>query len=122
VKWETTNPVVLSRFILINQKGQRMKTTISFKHLESTPGLNDVTHEKSEKLKKYFDGKVTLHWNFTVEKDRHVAHCQLTGSRMNYFAEATTESIYSAIDEVIHKLERQVQRKKEIWKNHKHAA
>lgn len=99
-----------------------MKITISYKHLSSTPGLNEITSVKSEKLKKYFSGKVALHWNFTVEKDRHVAHCQLTGSKLNYFAEATTDSIYSAIDEVVTKLEKQVQRKKEMWRNHKHAA
>ncbi|NDD92519.1 HPF/RaiA family ribosome-associated protein, partial [bacterium] len=37
-----------------------------------------------------------------------------------FFAEATTDSLYSAIDEVIHHLERQVQRNKEQTRNKKH--
>jgi putative sigma-54 modulation protein len=99
-----------------------MKVTISYKHLESTAGIDDITHRKSEKLTKYFDGKIHLKWNFTVEKQTHVAHCHLLGNHLEYFAEATTDSIYSAIDEVIGKLEKQIRKKKEIVKDHKSVA
>lgn len=96
-----------------------MKITISYKHLDSTEGIDEVTKRKSEKLKKYFDGRIELKWNFTVEKERHVAHCHLMGNHMDYFAEAVTDSIYSGIDEVVAKLERQISRKKEKIRNHK---
>lgn len=99
-----------------------MKVTISYKHLESTPGIESVTHKKSEKLKKYFEGQIELRWNFAVEKAGHVAHCHLTGSQMDYFAEATTDSIYSSIDDALDRLERQIRKKKELWRNKKHIA
>ena len=95
-----------------------MNIKVTYKHLESTPSLDEITHAKSEKLKKYFDGKINLSWNFTVENKSHVAHCHLTGSHMDFFAEATTESIYSAIDEVVSALEKQVRKNKEQLKNH----
>ena len=93
-----------------------IKTT--YKQLDSTPAIDEVTNRKSEKLKKYFQGKLNLSWTFTVEKKSHIAHCHLTGNNMDYFAEATTESIYSAIDETILALEKQVKRHKEQVKNH----
>ena len=96
-----------------------MNLKISYKHLESTGGIDEVTRKKSEKLKKYFKGKLNLNWNFTVEKQSHIAHCHLTGDHIEFFAEATTTSLYSAIDEVVHHLERQVRKNKEQITSHK---
>ena len=90
-----------------------MNLKISYKHLQSTAGIDEVTKRKSEKLKKYFQGKLNLDWNFAVEKHAHIAHCHLTGDHIEFFAEATTENLYAAIDEVIHHLERQVKKNKE---------
>jgi putative sigma-54 modulation protein len=99
-----------------------MNLKISYKHLKSTDGIDDVTRKKSEKLKKYFHGKLNLNWNFTVEKQSHIAHCHLTGDHIDFFAEATTENLYAAIDEVIDHLERQVRKNKEQLKNRKGSA
>jgi len=96
-----------------------MNIKISYKHLESTPAIDDVTRKKSEKLRKYFSGNLNLDWSFTVEKQSQVAHCHVTGDHMEFFAEATTGSIYSSIDEVVHHLERQVRKNKEVVRNHK---
>jgi putative sigma-54 modulation protein len=96
-----------------------MNIKISYKHLDSTPAIDDVTRKKSEKLGKYFSGNLNLDWNFTVEKQAQVAHCHVTGDHMEFFAEATTESIYSSIDQVVHHLERQVRKNKELVRNHK---
>ncbi len=95
-----------------------MNIKVTYKHLESTPALDEMTHRKSEKLKKYFDGKLNLSWSYTVEKQQHIAHCHLTGNHMDFFAEATTSSIYSSIDEVVLALEKQVRKNKEMLKNH----
>jgi putative sigma-54 modulation protein len=96
-----------------------MNIKISYKHLESTPGIDDVTRKKSEKLTKYFRGNLNLDWNFNVEKQSQIAHCHLTGDHIEFFAEATTESIYTSIDQVVDHLERQVRKTKELVKNHK---
>jgi putative sigma-54 modulation protein len=90
-----------------------MNIKITYKHLESTAGIDETTRKKSEKLKKYFKGKLNLNWNFTVEIQAQIAHCHLTGDHIEFFAEASTESLYSAIDEVVAHLERQVKKNKE---------
>ena len=96
-----------------------MNLKISYKHLESTAGIDEITRRKSEKLKKYFQGKLNLDWNFTVEKQSHIAHCHLTGDHIEFFAEASTPTLYSAIDEVIQHLEKQVKKNKEQIRHRK---
>lgn len=96
-----------------------MKVKITYKHLKSTDGIDEVTKRKSAKLEKYFYGKTELLWNFAVEKNRHVAHGHLLGNHIEFFAESEADSLYAAIDEVIAKLEKQIRKKKEIVKNHK---
>ena len=97
-----------------------MKLNMSFKHLEPTDAIKNVTQEKSQKLTTYFDGRITVTWNFTVEKIEHIAHCHVTGNHMDYFGEARTEDLYKSIDEAIEKVERQIRKHKEVVKDHLH--
>ncbi len=93
----------------------------SFKHMNSTPSIQEITERKSERLKKYFDGNFSLSWTFEVQKNEHIVHAHLTGHHMDYFSESRTESIYAGIDEALHALEKQVKRHKEILRNRKHS-
>ncbi|OFZ70541.1 MAG: ribosomal subunit interface protein [Bdellovibrionales bacterium RIFOXYD1_FULL_44_7] len=95
-----------------------MTLNISFKHLDPTDAIKNYTSEKSEKLRKYFNGKTAISWNFTVEKANHIAHCHLIGNNMNYFGEATTTDLYASIDLAIDKIETQLRKHKEKIKNH----
>jgi putative sigma-54 modulation protein len=95
-----------------------MNIKISYRHMTSTEAIDETTRKKSEKLKKYFNGKLKLDWNFSVEKQEHVSHCHLTGDHIEFFAEAKTDSIYKGIDEVVAHLEKQVRKNKEKLKDH----
>ncbi len=95
-----------------------MQIKISYKHIDSSPAIDEVTQKKSEKLKKYFRGKLNLNWIFTVEKQNHIAHCHLTGDHIDFYAESTTDSLYAAIDQVVSQLDRQVRKNKELVTNH----
>ncbi|MBS1958938.1 MAG: ribosome-associated translation inhibitor RaiA [Bdellovibrionales bacterium] len=95
-----------------------MNIKITYRHMNSTGALDEVTRTKSEKLEKYFQGKLNLDWNFAVEKQAHIVHCHLTGDHIEFFAEATTDSAYSAIDKVVDHLEKQVKKNKEKLKDH----
>jgi putative sigma-54 modulation protein len=94
-----------------------MNIKITYKHLDSTPGIDEVTHRKSEKLSKYFKGKMNLDWNFTVEKQDQIARCHLTGDHIEFFSESKSDNLYQSIDEVISCLERQVKKHKEVVRN-----
>ncbi len=97
-----------------------MEIRFSFKHMEPTEAIKSVTQEKCEKLAVYFQGKISLSWNFVVENRDHVAHVHLVGNHMDYFAEARSEDLYKSIDQAIAKLEKQLRAHKEKVTAHLH--
>jgi putative sigma-54 modulation protein len=92
----------------------------SFKQMRSSDSIRAYAEEKSEKLKKYFNGKITVTWNFRMERELRLAHCHLTGNSMDYFGEAETEELRASIDLVVDKIEKQLRKHKEIVKDHLH--
>ncbi|MDR3607949.1 MAG: ribosome-associated translation inhibitor RaiA [Oligoflexia bacterium] len=97
-----------------------MLMNISFKQMDSSETIKAYVNEKSEKLQKYFDGRITVTWTLSHEKLNRVAHCHLLGNNMDYFGEATTEDFYASIDLAIDHIEKQLRKHKEIVKDHLH--
>ena len=97
-----------------------MNINMSFKHLEPTDAIKAYTTEKSDKLAIYFKGRTHITWNFSVEKQNHIAHCHLVGNNMDYFSEAVSQDLYASIDMVVDKIEKQLRKHKEIIKDHLH--
>jgi putative sigma-54 modulation protein len=97
-----------------------MKITISFKHLDHTEALDNRIREKSQKLKKYFNGTLDVQWTCIVQDGQHVADVKVLGPNFEYFACAKSNSLYKTIDMAINKLETQVSKKKSKWRDHIH--
>lgn len=97
-----------------------MNLNISFKQVDSSNALKVYTKEKCETLKKYFNGKISVTWNFSVEKLTKTAHCHLLGNNMDYFGEASSDDFHASIDMVVEKIEKQLRKHKEKVKNHLH--
>ncbi|MFP5458849.1 MAG: ribosome hibernation-promoting factor, HPF/YfiA family [Bacteriovoracia bacterium] len=99
-----------------------MNITITFKHLEHTPALDERIREKSEKLNKYFGGQFKVHWVCWVdEHNEHWAEVKVTGQSECY-AKAHSENLYKAFDLVIEKIERQLEKQKSKLRNRVHSA
>ena len=100
-----------------------MKITITFKHLEHTPALDQRIHEKSEKLAKFFDGNFKVHWTcWCDEKGEHWAEVRILGQPQECFAKASSENLYKAFDLVTDRIERQLERHKSKLRNRLHSA
>ncbi|MGK5090000.1 ribosome-associated translation inhibitor RaiA [Bdellovibrionota bacterium FG-2] len=97
-----------------------MNLNMSFRHMDSSEAIKRYTTEKSDKLKKFFNGQINVTWNFSVERLEHVAHCHLVGNSMDYFGEAATVDMHSSIDQAVEKIEKQIRKHKEITKDHLH--
>ncbi len=98
-----------------------MNLNISFKHVDSSESLKLFIQEKSETLNKYFDGKVSITWVVSMEKQDRIAHCHLVGNSMNYFGEGRTEDFKASVDVALDKIEKQVRKHKEIVTHHLHS-
>ncbi|RMG58854.1 MAG: ribosome-associated translation inhibitor RaiA [Deltaproteobacteria bacterium] len=95
-----------------------MAITVTFRHVEPSPALKDYAIEKLSKLEKIirapFDANVIL----SVEKYRHIAEVVLTTRGMNLKAVEETSDLYSAIDLVVDKVEKQAKKQREKRKEH----
>ena len=97
-----------------------MVINMSFKHMNTSDSIREYAHEKTEKLKIYFDGKIHVTWTFNLEKTEYIAHCHLLGNRMDYFGEARCATLQESIDDSLEKIEKQIRKHKEIVKDHLH--
>lgn len=95
-----------------------MKIVSSFKHLEHTPALDQKIESKSQKLKKYFDGNFEVQWTCFVRDDgAHCAEIKLLGPSFEYHAAAHSETLYKSLDLVLNKIEKQIHKRKDKWRN-----
>ena len=90
-----------------------MKVTITFRHLDHTPSLDERIHEKSDKLSKFLGGKSHIKWSCYVKEGNHYAEVDLQGPNYNYHATGHSDNLYKTIDVVVGKIEKQLQKKKE---------
>ncbi len=87
-----------------------MDITVTFRHTKPIESLKAYAEEKLSKLNKYLDSPAEAHIVLTVEKFRHQADVALSvnGVRIKGFEE--TGDMYSAIDQVMDKIDKQVKR------------
>lgn len=97
-----------------------MNLTISFKNMKHTPSLDMRIREKSSKFKKFMDGKLNVKWTCYVKNNRHCAEVDIYGSQFDYHAKANSDSLYKTLDLVIGKVEKQLYKRKNRWKDKLH--
>lgn len=96
-----------------------MQVSVTFRNMESKEILREYVQEKISKMKKYFDYPLEANVVLIVEKHRHIAEVTLVANRLTINAQEETEDMFSAIDRVMDKLERQILKHKEKIKRHK---
>ncbi|MFC1841311.1 ribosome hibernation-promoting factor, HPF/YfiA family [Thermodesulfobacteriota bacterium] len=87
-----------------------MDITVTFRHVESSESLKEYAEEKLSKMDKYFDYPIEAHVVLAVEKFRRIADVNLNVNGTVIKAEEETEDMYSSIDQVMDKIEKQVKR------------
>ena len=97
-----------------------MNLNISGHHVDLTDSLRDFVTSKMSKIERHFDHIIDADVVLEVEKEkiRHKAEATLHASGKTRHAEAVEDDMYTAIDGMIDKLDRQTRRFKEKLKNH----
>ncbi len=96
-----------------------MQVTVTFRHMEPSEPLRQYMVQKIEKVKKYLREPIDVHCVLSVEKFRHIADVTINSNGVTIKGQEVTEDMYSAIDLVTSKIERQVSRYKDRLKDHK---
>jgi putative sigma-54 modulation protein len=90
-----------------------MNILVNGRHLEITSALKNYAEERIKKFERYSSDITEAIVTLSVEKYRHKAEVLLKANGLLIQAESVTGEIYSAIDEVTEKLDRQVKKYKE---------
>ncbi len=90
-----------------------MNIIVNGRHLEITPALKSYSEEKIGRFSKYISNITEAVVTLSVEKYRHKAEVLLKVNGVMIQAESVTGEVYSSIDEVVEKLEKQVMKHKE---------
>lgn len=98
-----------------------MNLNITGHHVEITPALRDYVTQKLAKVISHFDHVTSAHAILSVEKLIHKAEVTLHVRGKDITASATDGDMYAAIDLLVEKLERQVQKYKEKHYDHGHS-
>ncbi|HYA11489.1 MAG TPA: ribosome-associated translation inhibitor RaiA [Thermodesulfovibrionales bacterium] len=96
-----------------------MNIIVTGRHLEVTPALKKYAEEKIKKFNRYMSNISEAIVTLSVEKYRHKVEVLLKVNGVLIQAEGITGEIYSSIDEVVEKLERQVKKYKEKLVSHR---
>ena len=99
-----------------------MQLNVSGHHVELTDSLRSYISTKLERLERHFDRITSMSVILSVEKQRQKAESTIHVSGGEIFAEAEHDDLYAAIDMLADKLDRQLIKKKEKTKDHKHRA
>jgi putative sigma-54 modulation protein len=94
-----------------------MQIQVTFRHVQPSEAVKEYAKEKVGKLQKYLDGPVEAHVKLAVEKHRHEADVTLVASGLKIHGRETTGDLFSSLDLVLDKLEKQVKRYREKLKN-----
>ena len=90
-----------------------MQTSVTFKNLDSSEHLKSYVSDKLNRFDRLLDNPAGANVVLRVEKFRHIAEININGDRMTINGKEETEDMYSAIDMVLDKLEKQIKKGKE---------
>ena len=94
-----------------------MQINISGHHVDVTDSMKDYVSDKLQKLERHTDDITSVQAILSVEKNRQKAEARIHVKGADLFANAESEDMYTAIDQMTDKLDRQVLKHKEKMKS-----
>ena len=90
-----------------------MQTSVTFKNLDPSDNLKAYVTDKLDRLDKYLDNPAEASVVLSVQKFRHKVEINISGDKLNINGKEVKKDMYSAIDMVLDKLEKQIKKSKE---------
>ena len=95
-----------------------MNLQISGHHLEITPSLHEYVTGKLERVVRHFDHVIDVNAILSVEKLNQKAEVTVHQPGKDIYVESGDQDLYAAIDVLVDKRDRQVQKNKQKLKDH----
>ncbi|NOH80148.1 ribosome hibernation promoting factor [Vibrio sp. RE86] len=95
-----------------------MQINLTGHHVDLTDSMQDYVNNKFQKLERFFDHINSIHVVLKVEKLNQIAEATLHVNQAEIHASSDDESMYAAIDSLVDKLVRQLNKHKEKLNAH----
>jgi len=95
-----------------------MNLQVSGHHLDITPALHDYVTGKLERITRHFDNVIDVNVILSVDKLNQKAEVTVHLAGKDVYVESVDEDLYAAVDGLVDKLERQVQKYKQKLQDH----
>ena len=99
-----------------------MQTSVTFKNLDPSDHLKSYVGDKLDRFDKLLDNPAEANVVLAVEKFRHIAEINIAGDRLSIIGKEETNDMYSAIDMVLDKIEKQIKKNKQKIRKHRASA
>lgn len=96
-----------------------MQINFTGHHLDVTPALREYTIAKFDKLQRHFDQISSINVIFDIEKIMQSAEATMHVAKLELHASSKSENMYSSIDSLVEKLDRQLIKHKEKLQSHR---
>ncbi len=95
-----------------------MQLTITARHFELTNAIRDYIEKACDKLTRYFDQIINVHFVLELQNNRNFAEMKLHASHFNLQSQSEEHDMYLSIDSTIDKMESQVKKLKDKITDH----
>lgn len=95
-----------------------MNLNITGHHVDLTTALREFVENKLERIERHYENLIDVKVVLTVENVRHRAEATLHARGTNLHAEAEADNMYTAVDKMIDRLDRQACKHKEKHTDH----
>lgn len=99
-----------------------MQTSVTFKNIDPSDNLKAYVQDKLDRFDRLLDNPAEANVVLSVEKFRHIAEIKILGDRLKINGKEETNNMYSAIDMVLDKLEKQIKKSKQKIRKRKGGA
>ncbi len=93
-----------------------MQLTVSGQNVEVTEALRDYVGKKLNRIERHANDVVEVQVVLSVEKFRHFAEINVATGGAHFHAATEAKDMYAAIDAMADKIDRQIRRHKEKFK------
>ncbi len=94
-----------------------MKLTVTGRKVKITQGIEDHLNKKLEKALANINDAADVHIALAVEKHRHFAEITIKTKGFSVHSESETEDLYTAMDQAVDKIEKQLRKHKDRAKS-----
>jgi putative sigma-54 modulation protein len=85
-----------------------MRVSITFRHVDPSDAIKQHARDKCSKLQRFLRQPMTARVTLSLDKLRHAAEVRVSSGGERFEAHEATDDMYTAIDKVMSKLERQI--------------